>query len=89
MTGNKAYALESIAAMNLLELIAFLGHTTAYAPLDKFLHDHGVKKRPSLQHGGFTLFPKKTGLAIAFTTSAELDGIARKSEGSFIYFSSS
>jgi len=87
MTGNKACALDSITAMNLLQLIEFLGHTTAHAPLDKFLHDHGVKKRPSLQHGGFLIFPKKTGLSLDFTASAENDGILQKSDGVFVFWS--
>jgi len=70
--------------MNLLEVIEFLGYTTAYEPFDKFLFKNGIKKRPNFEDGGFTIAPKKSGLILVFTDDAEENGIVRKSEGSFV-----
>jgi hypothetical protein len=41
--------------MNPVELIEFLGYTTAYEPFDRYLLENGVKNRPNLEGGGFII----------------------------------
>jgi hypothetical protein len=71
--------------MKLDDLIQFLGHSSIYLPFDDFLMQNGIKWRPSLKRDLDTdYFIKGQGLYMAFSISAEKDGIQKKSEGNFI-----
>jgi len=68
------------------KLASFLGHSSVNDVFDDFLLQNGIKKRPKLSDS----FPYKIpadepGLALAFEDSAESKGMARKSEGQFVF----
>jgi hypothetical protein len=74
---------------NAIDLIKFLGYSSIYEPLDDYLSEYGIKKRPKI--GGNTYDPyievKKQGLHLIFVYSGDLSekGITAKSPGTYVF----
>lgn len=72
--------------MDTTKLASFLGHSTLHEPFDDFLVASGIKKRPKLSDSLPYKVPSSVpGLALAFEDSPEAKGMARRSEGQFVF----
>ncbi len=67
-------------------LVAYLGHSSVHPAFDDFLIANGIKKRPELADDyPYKIASLEPGLALTFEDSAEAKGMARKSEGQFVF----
>lgn len=75
--------------INAVELIQFLGHSSIHEPFDDYLHEQGIKKRPSIEgkHHDPYIEIKKQGLHLVFLISNELHekGVEAKSDGTYLF----
>ena len=76
-------------AINAVDLMKFMGHSSIHEPFDDYLHEHGIKKRPDVEgkHYDPYIEIKKQGLHLAFLTSNELHekGVRAKSDGTYLF----
>ncbi len=72
--------------MDTNKLVSFLGHSSVHDAFDDFLIANGIKKRPKLSDDyPYKIPSSEPGLALTFEDSAESKGMARKSEGQFVF----
>lgn len=72
--------------MDTNKLVSFLGHSSVDEAFDDFLIENGIKKRPKLSDSyPYKIASSEPGLALTFEDSAEAKGMARKSEGQFVF----
>ncbi len=72
--------------MDTNQLVFFLGHSSVHDAFDDFLTENGIKKRPKLSDSfPYKVASSEPGLALTFEDSAEAKGMARKSEGQFVF----
>ncbi|WP_431257442.1 hypothetical protein ACQ86G_22760 [Roseateles chitinivorans] len=72
--------------MDTNQLATFLGHSTVHPPFNDFLAAQGIKKRPKLSDSlPYKVASSVPGLALVFEDSPEAQGMARKSEGQFVF----
>ncbi|UXH80633.1 hypothetical protein [Roseateles amylovorans] len=72
--------------MDIKILVSFLGHSSVHDAFDEFLIENEIKMRPKLSDSyPYKVKSSEPGLALTFEDSAEAKGMARKSEGQFVF----